>query len=40
MATTDGIQAFVDTAVPNASNDNNDDQQSDVIRQYLSKKVY
>ena len=39
MATTDGIQAFVDATVPKTPNENNDDQQSDVIRQYLSKKV-
>jgi len=38
MATTDGIQAFVeDEALRNINE--NDDQQSDAIRQYLSKKT-
>jgi hypothetical protein len=38
MATADGIQAFVETTIPKSTNEIND-QQSDVVRQYLSKKT-
>lgn len=38
MATADGIQAFVDDPIPRAMNEV-EEQQSDVIRQYLSKKT-
>lgn len=38
MATVDGIQAFVDTPTARTTNEI-EDQQSDAIRQYLSKKT-
>ncbi len=38
MATVDGIQAFVETTVSKTTNEI-EDQQSDAIRQYLSKKT-
>ncbi|CAF1273529.1 unnamed protein product [Adineta ricciae] len=38
MATADGIQAFVDDPIPKATNEV-EEQQSDAIRQYLSKKT-
>ena len=38
MATADGIQAFVETSTTKTT-DEIDDQQSDAIRQYLSKKT-
>ncbi|CAF2993687.1 unnamed protein product [Rotaria socialis] len=38
MAAADGMQAFVETTIPKTS-DEIDEQQSDIIRQYLSKKT-
>lgn len=38
MATTDGIQAFAETSVPKSSN-GIDEQLTDDIRQYLSRKT-
>lgn len=38
MATTDGIQTFVDAPMTRTTNEV-EDQQSDAIRQYLSKKT-